>query len=131
MTRGEIAISYHDKGCNCAQSVALSFLPEMGADEETVFRATEAFGAGMGHGKGTCGALSGALFVLSMLSSSGSAEKLSKVQTYKKAAEMYDRFEKECGHTVCHELKKNKVPCPECIIKAANLLDDYLKTSTM
>lgn len=48
MTKKELAIANHDKKYNCCQAVACSFCKEIGVDEETLFRAGEAFGLGMG-----------------------------------------------------------------------------------
>ena len=63
MTKKELAIANHDKKYNCCQAVACSFCKETGVDEETLFRAGEAFGLGMGGMEGTCGAISGAVML--------------------------------------------------------------------
>ena len=54
MTKKELAIANHDKKYNCCQAVACSFCKEIGVDEETLFKAGEAFGLGMGGMEGTC-----------------------------------------------------------------------------
>ena len=59
-TRVLKTIERHDKGYNCAQAVACTYCDLVGIDEETMFRITEGFGAGMGNMEGTCGAVSGA-----------------------------------------------------------------------
>ena len=56
-TKAEQAITFHDKGYNCAQAVACSFCKEFGVDEEEMFRIAEGFGLGMGMME-VCGALS-------------------------------------------------------------------------
>ena len=38
----------HTRGYNCAQIVLCSYAEELGIDEETLFRISEGFGAGMG-----------------------------------------------------------------------------------
>ena len=53
----------HDRGFNCCQAVACTYCDLFGMDEETAFKACEAFGAGMGGMEGTCGAVSGAVFL--------------------------------------------------------------------
>ena len=63
MTKKELAIANHDKKYNCCQAVACSFCKEIGVDEETLFKAGEAFGLGMGGMEGTCGAVSGAVML--------------------------------------------------------------------
>lgn len=46
----------HTRGYNCAQIVLCSYAEELGIDEETLFRISEGFGAGMGGMMQTCGA---------------------------------------------------------------------------
>ena len=65
-TRGETTIERHTKGYNCAQAVACTYCDLVGMDEETMFKATEALGLGMGGMEGTCGALTGACVVAGM-----------------------------------------------------------------
>ena len=60
MTRVKETIARHDKGYNCAQSVACTYADLVGLDEETMFKVTEGLGKGMGGTLATCGALSGA-----------------------------------------------------------------------
>ena len=55
MTKKDREIANHDKKYNCCQAVACSFCKEIGVDEETLFRAGEAFGLGMGCMDGTYG----------------------------------------------------------------------------
>ena len=47
----------HTRGYNCAQIVLCSYAEELGIDEETLFRISEGFGAGMGGMMQTCGAV--------------------------------------------------------------------------
>ena len=39
-------IERHNRGYNCAQSVACTYCDLVGVDEETMFKATEGFGLG-------------------------------------------------------------------------------------
>ncbi len=52
-TRVEETIAKHSKGYNCAQAVACTYCDLVGLDEETMFKITEALGAGMGNMEGT------------------------------------------------------------------------------
>ena len=61
------ALELHGKKYNCAQSVACTFAPFVGADEDACFRATEGLGAGMGGFTETCGAVTGAAVVIGMV----------------------------------------------------------------
>ena len=59
-SRADRAIVCHNKGYNCAQSVAFAFLDKVDIDPETLFKVTEGLGLGMGGMEGTCGAISAA-----------------------------------------------------------------------
>ena len=70
MDRKEQALDLQKRGFNCAQSVACSFCNVMGADLETTFKLSEAFGLGLGSME-TCGAISGMAMVVGMKMSDG------------------------------------------------------------
>ncbi|MBQ2140963.1 MAG: C_GCAxxG_C_C family protein, partial [Acidaminococcaceae bacterium] len=88
MTRVKETIARHDKGYNCAQSVACTYADLVGLDEATMFKVTEGLGKGMGGTLATCGALSGACVLAGMKRSTGNLEAPdSKLETYKLAEE--------------------------------------------
>ena len=47
-SRVQKTLENHKKGYNCAQAVACAYCDLVGMDEQSVFRATEAFVLGMG-----------------------------------------------------------------------------------
>ena len=53
-SRIEKAVQNKNNGYNCAQAVACSYCDIVGMDEETMYKVTEALGAGMGGMEGTC-----------------------------------------------------------------------------
>ena len=122
----------HDRGFNCCQAVACTYSEQFGMDEATAFKACEAFGAGMGGMEGTCGAVSGAVFLAGLKNSCGNPEKpVSKAQTYQLSREITERFKKKNGSLVCSELKgvETKKPlrsCEGCILDAARLVEEIL-----
>ena len=69
--RAKQAIAFHDRGFNCAQSVACAFTEKTGLDEKTLFRITEGLGLGMGCMDGTCGAISAAAVLSGLKCSTG------------------------------------------------------------
>ncbi len=106
MTRVKETIVRHDKGYNCAQSVACTYADLVGLDEATMFKVTEGLGKGMGGTLATCGALSGACVLAGMKRSTGNLETPdSKLETYKLAEEIVNRFQEQCHSLVCKELK--------------------------
>ena len=123
----------HTRGYNCAQIVLCSYAEELGIDEETLFRISEGFGAGMGGMTETCGAISGAVAIMGFVMSDGMENPKTKGQTYKLSREIAKRFGEKNTTTVCGTLKgigSDKGPlrsCPGCIDDAVEIACDVLK----
>ena len=108
----------HERGHNCAQAVALPFSEELGLEPQTVMRAMEGFGAGMGGREQTCGALSAAIFVAGLKNSDGKLwAPASKQETYAICKALCDEFTAACdGTAVCAKIKsEGKVSCQRCV----------------
>ena len=122
----------HTRGYNCAQIVLCSYAEELGIDEETLFRISEGFGAGMGGMMQTCGAVTAMFLALGLANSSGDLQACdTKPQTMKKVRELAAEFEKKNGSIVCRELKgidTGKVlrSCDGCIEDGIRILGEYL-----
>ena len=122
----------HTRGYNCAQIVLCSYAVELGIDEETLFRISEGFGAGMGGMMQTCGAVTAMFMALGLANSSGDLQACdTKPQTMKKVRELAAEFEKKNGSIVCRELKgidTGKVlrSCDGCIEDGIRILGEYL-----
>ena len=122
----------HTRGYNCAQIVLCSYAEELGIDEETLFRISEGFGAGMGGMMQTCGAVTAMFMALGLANSSGDLQACdTKTQTMKKVRELAAEFEKKNGSIVCRELKgidTGKVlrSCDGCIEYGIRILGKYL-----
>lgn len=131
-SRVKETIARHDKGFNCAQSVACTYADLVGCDEKTMFKMTEGLGLGMGGMEGTCGALSGACVLAGMKNSGGDLDAPStKGATYQLSKEMVRRFKATAGATACKDLKGIETgevlhPCPACITDAAQIVEDVL-----
>ena len=132
MTKKEQAIALHDKNYNCCQAVACAFASEIGVPAETLFRAGEAFGLGMGCMNCTCGALSGAVMLAGFCHSDGNTDAPStKAGTYQLSKELVNRFQQKNGSTVCRELKgvesgKPLRSCAGCIEDGVDLVQEVL-----
>lgn len=122
----------HERGCNCAQAVACTYADLVGIDEETMFKATEGLGLGMGCMLGTCGALSGACILAGMKNSCGDLDMpVTKGHTYQLSREIVRRFQEAAGATACKDLKGVETgvvlhPCPACITDAARIVEEVL-----
>lgn len=132
MKKSEIATKLHQKGYNCAQSVACAFADEVNIPKETLFALCEGFGAGMGSTEATCGALSGAVVIAGAAASDKNTESpASKQETYRLAAEICERFKDKAKSLVCKEIKGTEsgeplCSCACCIESAADIADEVL-----
>lgn len=126
------ALELHSLNFNCAQAVACTLAPAIGADEDACFRATEGLGAGMGGLTETCGAVTGAAVIIGMANSNGAADPTSKQGTYRIVRKLAADFRAQNGSTLCPELKgvETKRPlrsCNGCILDALDLAADALE----
>lgn len=117
-----------EQGYNCAQAVACALASEVGADAEAAYRLSEGFGSGMGGMTETCGAITGAVMVLSQVTSGGTEHPgTTKAATYRLIRQLVDGFREQNGATVCRELKGVGTEhgvlrtCPGCIEDAVTL----------
>ena len=149
-TRSEIAADLFIKGYNCSQSVVGAFADKTGLDFETLMKLSSSFGAGMGKLREVCGAVSGMFIVLGLIDGYSSPEDdKSKAAHYKNIQSLGDKFKDEYGTIICRELLKGikvqggskpearteeyyKVrPCVRFVIKATEILDDFLKENNL
>ena len=131
MDRKAKAAEYHAMGYNCAQAVACAFADKVTMSEDDLFRVLEGHGLGMGGMRGTCGAITGAVSIIGLLNSNGTADPTSKASTYKIARKITEKFEEKNGVSLCHELKGIETgvvarTCPGCIDDAVDILEEVL-----
>ena len=130
-SRVQKAIDLHHKGYNCAQAVVCAYCDLFGLDEETAYRASEAFGFGMGQME-VCGALAGACMLAGLKNSGGlQAVGKTKAETYKLDRRLAAAFREKNQSVLCRELKgveSGKVlrPCDGCVEDGARLVETYL-----
>ena len=128
----ELAMHLHDKGYNCCQAVACAFATEVGVKEETLFKAGEGFGLGMGCTNCTCGAVSGAILLAGFKYSTANLDgEKSKATTYQVSKTIVDQFEEMNGSTICKDLKGldsgiSLRSCPGCIEDSIELVQKVL-----
>ena len=120
---------------NCAQAVACAFAQEMCMHESGLYALAEGFGGGMGGKEGTCGALSGAIMVISSLLSSGDPSVVTKQATYEKTALTFSTFADQVGSTICKEILgvdsgTPLVDCDACIATGVSIVLQVLTDHT-
>ena len=108
MDRCALAYQYHQKGYNCAQSVAGAFTDLTGLSKEQTMAALGGFGGGVGGSRAEmCGAVSGGVLVVSLLTPHTEGDDAAaKKAVYAAAKEFRRRFEEVFGLTRCGELLK-------------------------
>ena len=141
----ELAYQYHRQGYNCAQSTAAAFADLTGWTPEQLFAAAGGFGGGFGGShEEACGAVSGALLVISILfphTEGGDTE--AKLRVYSIAKTFRQRFFDVFGHTRCTDLLKARpgvsertaaaqrlgitAHCDIMIVTAVELLEELLR----
>ena len=148
MSRAEKAKNYFLQGYACSQAVALAFSDLLDMTEDMISKATLPFGGGLGRLRLTCGVVSGMAFVVGLLYAKSENTPDNKKATYAIIQELCGKFKETCGSLICGELLANmKVPvevggtaeartqeyyhkrsCAEMVGKAAELLEEYIKS---
>lgn len=110
--------------CNCTQSVLKVFEDILPADDKTLMNISAGFAAGMGCMQSTCGALIGAVMVAGILSDGKATAAHSRA--------LFTEFKKNCGATVCKDLKGLDTghvicECPVCVKNAVLVLGKEMK----
>ena len=135
------ALACFNDGFNCAQSVASSHCEELGMDKKNALKASCGFGGGMGRLQETCGAVSGAIFLIGL--KYGKLEKEdeeAKEKTYATVREFSVLFRERNKTTCCRELlgidllntdhkiakEKIKTICPKMIQDAVEIAEKLL-----
>lgn len=147
MNKRELAVEYHQKGFGCAQSVLAAYAGDFGLDEQLALKMATGFGSGMGRMCDVCGAVTGAFMVIGLkygrTSADGVRYREETETTYRKVAELGERFRQKHGTIDCRELighnlmdpaERAKVvekglfttTCRQCIIDAVDLLEEIL-----
>jgi C_GCAxxG_C_C family probable redox protein len=96
----EAILTFNDDK-NCAQSVLGAFADEYNLEKEPLYKLAMAFGGGMGHSNGICGALSGGLMVLGL---KHNTRQFDKEKTYAQTRYLMDEFIKRNGSRDCEKL---------------------------
>lgn len=118
MSKADKAKELFLSGYNCAQAVFGAFCEEFGIDFELGVKISSGFGGGIARRREVCGAVSGAVMVLSMVHGySDSKADAEKKKLYEEVRGVLKNFENETGSIICRELlgleEKVSAPTPE------------------
>lgn len=134
-SRVQEAVNYYAQhGYNCSQAIAVTYADLLGLDPLVCFKGMEAFGLGMGGRLGTCGAISGAIYLASFLTSTGHMDNdktnKSKSISYELANTITKEFYEANKTITCKDLKDPKAKtfrsCLDCIADAAILVEKHI-----
>lgn len=148
MTRAEQAREYFKQGYACSQAVALAFADVTTMDEAELKKIMLPFGGGMGRLRLTCGAVSGMVAILGLLSGKEETNLENKATMYEITRDLCAKFTAENGSLICAELLTGahliagqgglpeartqeyykKRPCAEIVYSAAKILEVYLQS---
>lgn len=143
MDHGTKAAELFLQGYNCAQSVAVAFSDVTGLEETAVSRMVSGFGGGMGRLREVCGAVSGMVFVASVLYGySAPEDNKGKRELYALVQTLAEEFRAQAGSIICRELLDNppsdpnpsprtaeyykERPCARMVLLAGQILDRYI-----
>lgn len=105
MTRKEEALKLFDGRYNCAQAVLAAYGPDYGIERDVALRIASVFGSGIARTGGMCGAVSGALMVLSLRYCTGEPKGLLPKPIHKKARQFIQRYEQEVKSVNCNAMR--------------------------
>lgn len=107
MNRFEMAFALHEEGYNCAQAVIGAYVDRIGISEQEAYSIGAGFGGGAGTGE-LCGAVSGAVMVLGMMTPVDMNDPVgSKKRTTALSKEFQKRFAEKFRHLRCHDLLRD------------------------
>ena len=137
MTRSEKAASLFKQKYNCAQAILAAYGPDYGLDETLALKLSSVYGGGIARTGGMCGAVSGALMVLSLRYCDAKPKGMLEKPVHKKARLLLKRFQQEAGSHNCNAMRgfdpargkyvrgKNE-QCPGFVELACRLLEELL-----
>jgi len=104
-TRTELALDLFSNDFNCSQSVLFSFSDVLNTDKDTLLKIATGFGAGTGRTQNTCGAVNGAIMVISLLyGRSLNDDKEKQEDVYAKVQIFLSTFKERFATISCFEL---------------------------
>ncbi len=113
-------LKLYRKGCNCFQAVALPFCDELSLDKLMVVQSFSGFDHSVIGDSAVCGALLGALYVVS-LKCRGDDPAESRKKALVVCRELADAFKKEMGSDIC--CGKKEPQCDRAVTVAAILAE--------
>lgn len=126
--------NYFKAGYNCGESIIQAFRMHAGVNiSDNAFRLASGFGGGSGHARDFCGAMAGAIMVISTLVGRNSPEEKKLDGIYPYTKEFHDIFVEKFGSTNCGDLmpyefdtREHYINCMKLVNKVATALAEFL-----
>ena len=122
----------------CSQAVFAAFADENGLAQKFALKIANAFGGGISRNQEICGAVSGAIMLISLKhGKTESGDSASHEKTYELVNQIIDKFTEKNGSINCFDLLKCKLPearekglfstlCRNYVRDAAEIADELL-----
>ncbi|MFV0392846.1 MAG: C-GCAxxG-C-C family protein [Coprobacillaceae bacterium] len=134
--RIDIALEYRKQGYNCAQAIIVAYIdvcPNITLEQAMTI--SYGFGGGIGGMRETCGCISGAAMVLSLIHGKSESNPKQKMIVNKKITTVTEEFNAMEGSMICGELltlrETNKPikrkPCNDYIVDTICILEKYIR----
>lgn len=105
MTKSDDAAARFKEGFSCSQAVVASFSDDMGLDNDTAYKISCGFGAGIARTGNICGAVAGAVMVIGLkYGKARVVDDAAKERTYALVQEFIMAFREKNGSINCTEL---------------------------
>ena len=128
MTIEETSAAFHEKGCNCCQSVLCTLGAYTGLDERTAVKIGYGFGGGLLTGN-VCGAVSGAMMAIGMACTAGTDPAEEKPRAKELCELLQARFQEQYGTLLCADILREHDHdlCDDCIAFGARTAEAIIK----
>jgi C_GCAxxG_C_C family probable redox protein len=134
MDRRQKAEEFFHYGYNCAQSVVLAYEDMLGVDRDTLLKLSAPFGGGVGRLREICGAVSGGVMVIGMVTGLDTLVPEEKNRLYALEREFAEMFKSKAGSYICRELvemhphgdthNSKKPACKELVGIAVEIIEE-------
>lgn len=127
----ERALVLFESGYNCAETLAVAFARELGADED-IMRFAAPFGAGIGGRRDLCGMITGGALVIGLVyGRTDPADMARKSDVYRRSAKYYRWFKTErqlkCSEIVTGRFTGHTGVCVALMTDAVDKLAEILR----
>jgi len=130
-----LSLEYFRNGLYCSEAILRAFNEVYGLNfPEELYKISTAFATGFGEAKCSCGAVTGSVMVLSLISGRNHNYESERL-AFTVANELHNRFREKYRAICCRVLTRNvkwgsaehKIACEDYVIYAAQIADEIIK----